>query len=340
MKRGFTFLFCFLAGLTVFSQAGRPYAIWEDQSLGVYRYVRLDASSGSKTNISVIPGIAGFVAGNATAYNSVTDQYHFTAVNGSGQLIFYTLGRITGAIIYNPFLQHNLVGIEYNPADSLLYALRINTTTYDIVTLDPATGADTLVISCGNFTGYVAGSFCLNTQLQHYSFIVLNASTYFLRTFDLATGLMIANNSFPDNVVGHRYSCLDNAVYGLWEVNNVYTLEQIDQLSGAHTTVDTLASVTPGFVTESYSVNTTGNYTFRGFDAGNNFALFTIDLANAAIIASASTNDNAVGFEEPGFCAGTTLVNNLHEEYLKNIFPVPATDKLFIRTTSKKIKKI
>jgi hypothetical protein len=339
VKKALLFLLFLAEAFIFFPQGGRPYAIWEDQALSVYRYVRLDASSGSKTNISVIPGIAGFVSGNATAYNPITDQYHFTAVNGSGQLIFYTLDRATGTIIYNPFLSHTIAGIEFNPTDSILYGLRVNTNSYEIVTLDPATGTDSLAIAPGNFSGYVAGSFCLNTQLQQYSFVVLNASSYFLRAFDLSTGLMIANNPFPDNVVGHRYSCFDNAVYGLWETNGSYTLEKIDALNGTHTTIDTLAGVSPGFVSESYSVNASGNYTFRGFNAANNFALFTVDLSTGAVIAGALTNDNAVGFEETGSCAITNSVSHLQNKNALELFPVPANSKLFIRCGNK-IKRI
>ena len=50
-------LFFSVLTLFSFSQTGRPYAIWEDQVAGVYKYVQLDANTGTKTEIASIPGV-------------------------------------------------------------------------------------------------------------------------------------------------------------------------------------------------------------------------------------------------------------------------------------------
>lgn len=330
MKGAAFFIAFMLAVPWLAAQGGRPYAIWEDQSAGFYRYVRLDASTGGKTNVSVIPGIVGFMNGNMTAYDPVSNYYHFAAMTVSSQTAFFTLDATTGAIVHSPVMTHTVVGIEYNPSDSLLYGLRVNTGSYDIVTINPATGADTMVISAGSFGGYVAGTFCLNTQLGYYSFVTLTGSTYVLRTYDLNSLTQAAAVVFPDNVTGLRYSCYNDGVYGLWDDNGTVKLEKIDQLTGVHTTIGIPAGVTPGFVVESQSVDANGNYTFRGFDAGNNFALFTLDLSNASVIASANTNDNAVGFEEKSLCSATTQVFEKTAERLQDIYPVPAREEISI----------
>lgn len=327
------FLFLLVhVSLFSFSQTGRPYAIWEDQVAGVYRYVQLDASTGTKTNISAIPGILGFVAGNVSCFNTADNYYHFAALSGSGLILLYTLDAASGAVIYNPVMADNIIGIEYNCTNSTLYALRENSNIYDIVSIDPITATATTIVPIGFLNGHVGGSFSLNTQLSHYSFIALTGSGYVLKTFNIATGLPVSSVAFPDNVVGHKYSCFDNALYGLWEDGGAYKLERIDPLMGTHTTTGTLAGVSPGFVLESQSVDENGYYTFRGFDASNNFALFTVDLSSAAITATAATSDNAVGFEEFNCCSMPTTIKDLTKKELFSIFPVPANDELTIQS--------
>lgn len=326
------FLFLFLhITLLSFSQIGRPYAIWEDQVAGVYRYVQLDANTGTKTNIAPIPGILGFVAGNISCFNTANNYYHFAALSGSGLILLYTLDAFSGAVIYNPIMTDNIIGIEYNCSNSTLYALRENSNIYDIVSIDPVTGTATAVAPIGFLNGHVGGSFSLNTQLGHYSFIALTGSGYVLKTFNIATGLSVSSVAFPDNVLGHKYSCFDNALYGLWEDAGVYKVERIDPIMGTHTTVGTLTGVTPGFVLESQSVDENGYYTFRGFDSLNNFALFTVDLSTAVITATAPTSENAVGFEEFNCCSMPTTINDLGKKRLFSVFPVPANDEITIQ---------
>jgi hypothetical protein len=314
-----------------FSQAGKPYAIWEDQNAGVYRFVSLDAGTGAKTNISILPGIVGFVTGGSTAFNHNKNYYHFISLNNGSQYVFYTIYALTGAVIYSPVITSTLVGVEYYAADSTLYGLKVTGNIYDIVKIDPVTGNDTVVIPIGNFGGYNAGTFCLNTQNGWYSFVTLGAGgNFFLRTYDLNSATLVAYVPFPDNVTGLKYSCADNAVYGLWEDNSQYKLEQIDQLSGLHTTVGTLSGVSPGYMSESQSAGAAGNYTFRGFDSGGNFALFTVDLSSAAIVASANTNDNALGFEEKQCGMVNDLSEKKEEKFSLSVYPVPASDEITI----------
>src|SRR3989344_3679389 len=320
-------LFFSVLTLFSFSQTGRPYAIWEDQVAGVYKYVQLDANTGTKTEIASIPGVLGFVMGNSSCMDPVNNYYHFAALSGSGLYLFYTLDASSGAVLTNPVLTENIIGVEYNCADAKLYALREISNNYDIVRFDPSTATSTTVAPIGFLNGYVGGSFCLNTQLGHYSFVALTGLAFVLKTYNINTGLLVASTPFPDNVVGHKYSCVDNAVYGLWENAGAYQLERIDQVTGLHTTSGILPGVTPGFVVESQSVDENGYYTFRGFDSLNNFALFTVDLSTAAITATAPTFDNAVGFEEFSCCSIPTNIDATNKQDLFSVFPIPANEE-------------
>lgn len=329
MKNFFLSCLFVITSLPCFSQAGRPFAIWEDQSISVYKYVRLDAATGTKTELATIPGVLAFVSGDRTAYDAANNYYHFSALSGSGLILFYTINASTGGVIYNPVIPFTLYGLEYNCADGMLYGVRNNSGVYDIVRIDPVTAAATSVASVGALSGYVSSSASLDPVQGYYTFKSLVSSTYMLRTYDLSTGAMVANVLFPDNVTGLRYSCADNAIYGLWDNGGGYKLERVSPLTGTHTTIGTLAGVDPGHVVESNSADPSGYYTFRGFDTSGSFRLFTVDLSSASVTASSLTTDNAVGFEEANCCSlPTSVEENKENEF--SIYPVPGIEQITI----------
>lgn len=317
------------------AQSTGPFAIWEDQANSVYKFVRLDAATGVKTNINNILGITGFVAASKSAINPHKNYYHFAGQNGANAR-FYTLDISTGSVVYNPIITDNVVGIEYNYIDSLLYGIRVAGNLYSFCTLDPVT-AQASVIANINMTGYVSGSFSLDLANGLYNFIALTVNGYWLKSIN-TQGVVVHNNAFPDNVVGHRYNCLDSTVYGLWEINNAYTLEKINFVNGTHTTVDTLAGVTPGYVSESHSMNENGMYTFRGFN-GPNFAIISVDASNASVVSMNNTSDNAIGFEE-SVCLTATDVRDIDSENSFSVFPNPSSGNFEIRNEKLEIKNI
>jgi len=178
--------------------------------------------------------------------------------------------------------------------------------------------------------GYVGGSFSLDLAQQIYSYKVLTSTIFKLRSINVKTGAVIYDNTFPNNVVGHKYSPTDNAVYGMWDNAGVYQLEKIDYVTGMHSMVATYSVMTPGFVGESQSMNQNGEYTFRGFDINNKYTLFTIDVTNGNILFSSLTNDNAVGFEEPVCISGTTSLKNNTENSSFSIYPNPNNGNFII----------
>lgn len=320
------------------TQSNRPYAVWEDQTLSVYKFVRMDASTGIKTDISTIPGMTAFLSGNNTAIDFHNNFYHVAGMSGGITKRLYTIDISTGNMIYNPVFTDNIIGIEFNCNDTLLYALKEVSNTYSLVTIDPVTATTTTIANITGMAGYVGGSFSLDINQGLYSFVAL-AGSYRLRSFDIQTGAMVNNNVFPDNVSAHRYNCEDGYVYGMWEDNNVYKLEKIDINSGIHVTVDTLAGVTPGYVTESQSVNSSGQYTFRGFDSNNDYALFAVDLSTGSIINSNLTTENAIGFEEASCCnIITTFIyeSSIHKPI--TIFPNPANEIIYFENLSSYVK--
>jgi hypothetical protein len=302
-----------------------PSAIWQDPNTNVYYYVKIDASTGIKTNINPLPNITGFIAGDVSAINSDSNYYHFGAtVNATYR--FYTLDLATGNIIYNPSYTGIYVGVEYNCADSTLYGIEVVNNFYNFVRINPVTGQSTTILPVTGITGYVGGTFSLDLISQRYSFRASSSVGFRLLSIDVATGVVVNDNPFPDNVVGHKFSPADSAVYGLWEDNNQYKLEKINYVNGTHSTVSVLAGVSPSFFFSSQSMNQNGEYTFRGYDLSNNVKLFSVDVTTGNVFNNSVSSDNAVGFEEP-VCVlpppVTSSLDEFEEEGLFTVFPNP-----------------
>ncbi|HKR04326.1 MAG TPA: T9SS type A sorting domain-containing protein [Bacteroidia bacterium] len=313
---------------------GNPFAIWENQVTSTYWFVTLDAATGTKTDISPIAGVTAFVAGHATAFNTDKMHYHFTGMDGATKR-FYTIDAVSGNVVYSPVMTSTVVGIHYNCNDSALYGMKVTGNFYELVSVNPLSGATAVIAPVTGITAYVAESFSFNPHLQQLTMIVYSGN-YYLRSYNVITGTLVNNHLFPDNVTALRYSCADSSLYGLWENAGVYKLEKINSSTGAHSTVNTLAGVVPGYVAESACINISGNYIYRGFDAGNNFSLISIDASTGTVINVVNTSDNAAGFEE-GICCydsqATFTGKDVVPENL-NFYPSPFTDRIHISGSS------
>ncbi len=309
---------------------GQPYAVWEHPATSDYWFVRLDAATGQKTDIAVIPGMTAFVSGNNTAFDTDLNRYHVMGLSGATQR-FYTIEASSGVVVHNVTVPDVLYGITYHCTDSMLYAVRVSGNNYDLVTLDAASAVISPIAALPGITAVVSESFVIDRLSGWYCLVVQSGPSRFLKAYDLASGLQVSSQPFPDNLTGIRYSCADSALFGLWENGSSYQLERIIIPSGGHFTTGVLAGVTPGFVAESASVSNGGNYTYRGFDAGNNFALISIDLSTAGVLASQVTMDNAKGFEE-GICCQDTMTTGIAPAgpLMISCYPQPARDLLFL----------
>lgn len=332
----------FLAvGLSTIAQNGMPYGVWEQGPFN-YWFVQVNPSTGVKTNIAQIPGMSAFVAGNKTTFDYDRGYYHFVGHNGTDALL-YTINATSGAIVSSPIFNDNVVGLEYNCTDSLIYGIFEKNNGYWLVTVDPATAVMDTISVLYNVNAYVGGSFSLDTKRGLYSAVLLDQSTLYLRSFDIFSGTRVYNNPFPDNVVNHEYNCEDSAVYGMWDDNNQYKLEKIDLASGAHTTAGIISAATPGNISEATTINDSGEYTFRGF-VTSTFSVHVVDVATASSVWATPQPDNVVGWEEPYCCLGkrapadttgdTTGTNGLIEynNPTFSISPNPANDQLVIES--------
>ena len=325
-------LLCLLVSQSnAWSQVGLPFAVWEDPNTGLYNLANINGSTGTMSIVNVLIGVDAFVAGSNTTIDTDEMQYHFMGLD-NGQVKYYTVDINTGNILNSPIINDNLIGIEYNCNDSILYAMREVNNNYDLVKLDPVNGIVTSIATMPGIDGYVGNTFALDRINQQFIFVALQNGLFYLQSYDLKSGNQLHSNLMPDNLTGYRYSCSDSALYALWEKNGGYLLEKVDVQTGIHNTVVILNGVAPGIIPESSCVNGQGIYAYRGFDSSNSIAVISIELTTGIVNAIAHTIDNAVGFEE-GLCcydtsSTTVSMYEFPESNLLAIAPNPTLDDI------------
>lgn len=326
MKNIFLFLFVSISAVI----NAQPFAVFLNPGNSQYWLVSYDPITGARTDIAYLSGMTGYLSGDYTSFNAPKNEYNFVGYNGA-LYRFYSVNVLTGTVTSDPILGGNIIGLEYNCNDSLFYGLYEDAGNYFIATLNEITGQVTSLGSVATMDGAVSGSFFLNTFDNTYGFITVSGSNYELRTYQLPSGTLVNSFNFPDNVVGLEYNSFHNSVYGLWNDNGDYKLEEINLTNGQHTTVNTIPGVNPGFIAEAQCSDINGNYTFRGFNVNNQLTIFTIDLSDASIVDSFPNAENSSGLEV-GNCLGVTL--NTQEEKIESleIFPNPSKENFTLNS--------
>ncbi|MCB0794116.1 MAG: hypothetical protein KDB88_05220 [Flavobacteriales bacterium] len=312
------------------AQGGMPFCVYEHPDSNAYISARHDANTGLLSPGPVIQGMDFFVLGDRTAFDTDQHLYHCVGMAG-GSMRLYSIEVMTGSVIHDVPLQDNIVGLVYDPIDQLLYGVRVIGNSYDLISVDPAIGQVDPVGILPGITAYSAGTFTLDPVARQFVFVALSSGDLQLRRYRLQDASLVSSSLFPDALIGYRYYCGDSAIYAVWENGTSYSLERIDE-TDTHTTVANLVGVVPGFVAESASISGDGVYTFRGFDANNNFALISVAVSDGSVLTIVPTSDNATGFEEDGSCgsASTSIEDTTHVGVLR-VGPNPTEGPVLVR---------
>lgn len=322
-----------LLGVLFFSASylsAQPFAVYLNPANSQYWLIKYNTSNGSHSDEVYLTGMTGYLSGDYTTFNAGENQYCFVGYNGA-LYRFYSIDVINKLIVHEPVLGGNIIGIEYNCNDSLFYGLYESSGNYSIATLNAVDGSITSLGVVNNIDGAVAGSFFIDAVLNQYGFVTANGTNFELRTYQLPSGTLISSALFNDNVTGIEYSCAQNAVFGLWNNGGVYKLEQINTITGNHSTIASLNGINPGFIAEAHTTDQFGNYTFRGFNSNNELSIFTIDLSTGAVLNTFLNEDNSSGFES-AHCAGVFMsVKNFFDEVC-HIYPNPTVEEIKIKS--------
>ena len=320
-----------------------PYGILENQSTLTYDLVQLDPLTGNVINLVPIPGMTSFVIPDQSVIDYHQNHYNFSGFANSVKTL-YTIDFNNSILVNSIAFPQNVLGLQYNCNDSLIYGLYEIGNSYSLVTLDPITATLTTISSISApLSAYTGGTFTLDAIQNLYSFVVHDGSGLRLYAFDIHSGTLVHNNSWISNVVGQVFNGADSSIYGVLEVGADYNLVSVDVSSGTFTTIGTLAGVTPGFFTDATSISQNGTYVFRGFNASNNPAVFTVDVQTATVLSNQVLPTNVVGYEIPVCFTGQTVdVEDQVNDIDISIYPNPVTDNIYlqINNTNSQIENI
>ncbi|MCH8902459.1 MAG: T9SS type A sorting domain-containing protein [Bacteroidetes bacterium] len=286
-----------------FSQSNLIYGIWEDPASSTYYFVSVDPATANKTNIASIPGMTGYVAGGTSTINTSDSAYSFMG-SESGVIKLYQIDIQTGNVLNKNTFSFTITGHEYNSADSIIYAIWNDVTDYHLVTVDPVACTKTSISTIAGVTAYAIGTSSLDCQHGEYNFMGYMGGSLWALNLDVTTGSILNQNTFTENVIGHRYDTVKDTIYALWEdkTPQVYYLVTFDAATGQFTTVDSITNANPGYVGEAYSYNSsTSEYTFNGF-IGPTSTLFQLDANKVSIVNSNPMMLNVVGYRQFNYC--------------------------------------
>ncbi|MEM7036060.1 MAG: hypothetical protein AAF570_03700 [Bacteroidota bacterium] len=300
----FTLLFLFVFPIcSLFGQISQPYCAWEDPNSG-YHIARVDPATGTVTSIAGVPGMTGIVAPNTSVFKPTTGEYLILGLF-TQQIAWLRFNVTTGAILNTTPVNENWVGLQYHCQNDTIYGLRENNNAYELVWIDPVNAVAHNVANLPGVTAHVGSSFTLNSGADTYTFVGLMGASLEIIVLDLDNGAILSNMPFPYNVPGQYFDCMDGKIYGLVEnqQTQTYFLSEVQPTVGAPIPTYPLSGVTPGFVAESATFNgSQRQFTYRGFDSLNNFAIIAVDGSNGNILANTPLSTPIAGLEDSTCC--------------------------------------
>lgn len=170
-----------------------------------------------------------------------------------------------------------------------------STQTYNLVRVDPATGNQNVVNSLVGITGLVVPNTTVyKPTTDEYLCTALYTTTTLYTRLNASNGNPLGTVVTTDNVVGLRYNCGNDTIYGLYEQNNNYSFIWMDHVAGMHHVIAALPGVS-AHAGSSFTMNTdSGYYSFVGL-LGASLTFFRIDIQTGAIINQSPFNQNVVG---------------------------------------------
>lgn len=324
MRTVFTLAFLLFA-ISVRGQFSEPYCTWED-SLNAYHIARVDPGSGTITSITAVPGMTGIVAPNTSVFKPTTGEYMCLAAFTS-TIVWLRVNVGNGSILGTLPVTENWTGVKYHCKNDTIYALRENSSSYELVWIDPINATANPIASLSGINAHVGSTFSIDPDANTYTFQGLAGSSFVIVTLDLNTGAILTQMPFAFNIPGQYFNCNDQKIYGLREdqQNTTYHLSEVQPATGMVTSGFLLSGIFPGFISESATFNGARNqFCYRGFDAGNIPVIFAIDGANGNVLGSAPMTERIAGLEDSLCCtcplpvAAFTLTNNALDISLSN----------------------
>jgi hypothetical protein len=262
--------------------------------------VTVDPSNGTYVHVNNLPGVNYIVINPGyTTYDKNNHRYFFHGIDTSGAYFLYTVDAPTGHIIYNPPFpvladpNDNVIELQYDNVTNTLYGLHWDNSAQEefLVTVDPATGAFTLIDSIQglhlividpNYTTFdeTNGRYILNG--------IDNNSNSYLYSIDVTDASIASNPLFPvlpnpgDMLNELQYDNTTCTMYGLyWDYSDsTEYLVSVDPATGSFTTIDSIPGVEAIASNPHYTTFDEINhrYIFMGIDLSGVSRLYSVDV--------------------------------------------------------------
>lgn len=289
---------------SAFSQVSEPYCTWEDAN-GQYHIARVNPATGAITSINSVSGMIGIVVPNTSVFKPTTGEYMCLALFGSG-VSWLRFNVDLGAAVGTMPVSENWVGITYHCKNDTIYALREDNSSYELVWIDPIASVANPIATIPGVNAHTGSSFSIDPDADTYTFVGFAGPGIVIVQLDLNTGAIVSQNPFPYNIPGQYFNCNDNKIWGLLEdqQNMAYHLTEVQPSTGMAIPTYLLNGVTPGFISEGATFNGARNqFTFRGFDSGNNATIFAVDGSTGTITNSFAMSERIAGLEDSICCS-------------------------------------
>ncbi|MCB9296761.1 MAG: gliding motility-associated C-terminal domain-containing protein [Lewinellaceae bacterium] len=263
---------------------GKLYFLDDDNLLAT-----LDPNTADGNPISPAAVFSGTLAPGTVAVDAEGNRLFFVVADTAQGTLLITVDLDTG-IAAPPFiLSFSPSFLAYHCQDSLLYAVDGTNT---LVSIDPESGAAAAIAPVAP-PAIDSTTFTLDPYGNRLLFI--NSGPLSLELFALSTetGEVLTRLDIGDDISfsNMKYNCRDGQLYGLLDTGPA-TFARLDPVSATITPLS--GPVAPGsFLANSHSLSQSRQaYTFSGIDENGTARLYTLALADGAILSQPAIGPN------------------------------------------------
>lgn len=300
MKTLLSILSAFLLSIASFAQSIPAYAniVGTRFASGDMNPVLVSPNDGQMVDLRSNPASSdSFISGNSTV-DTQSNTYYYTRGNGT-QLIKVNMatGNVSSVMISNPNQAiHPIVSPQFNPVDSLIYGLNFIQGQLRLASLDPSTGA-TSIINPNNWIGdqFLGGDAALDTANGVYYFLRGSTGTQLI-AMDIQTGaIQITTVNAPSNslhtICNIQWNHSNNTLYGLNFKNGFLTISSLDPSTGDVTLLSPNYTSGDGFQNGVSCIDET-NKLYHYVAGHQQKRLYSVDITSGQLVASAVVTSN------------------------------------------------
>ncbi|MCB0588381.1 MAG: PKD domain-containing protein, partial [Phaeodactylibacter sp.] len=245
------------------------------------RLATLDPNTAISTAISGNAVFDGALIPGTVAVDVEGSRLFLVSVDTTTGTILTTIGLNTGEILSTSILSFQPRFLDFHCLNGLLYTIDEGN---NLVSIDPANGAADAIAALTppniDFTTPTIDPY--NNRLFFISFEPLGLRLHAVST---ETGQELISLDFGDDISfsNMKYNCREGLLYGLLDMGSAF-FARFDPSTGNLTTLG--GPITSGgFLANSHSLSTSRQaYTFSGLDGNDMARLFTVSLADGAIL--------------------------------------------------------